>query len=242
MSTAIPDTPSVTGETLGSDLVGMASFYVDPAGAARRVHYRWFWLGPLIILSICSILCGLAKMPIVEHAFETLPLPGNAPPDRVPMIVKTQYIFVWLSPLVALLIYAFDSLILLAMGAIFSVKAKFLEWFNLVAGLSLISMLGLIAGTVILKAKGEVGSFAELQPALGLDIFAPEGTNKFLVGLLSYFNVFELWWLVMAVLIISAAFRVSKGKAFVVVVPLVVLGIAMRLLAATQRTSETSYR
>jgi hypothetical protein len=71
-----------------------------------------------------------------------------------------------------------------------------------------------------------------LQPALGFDIFLPEGTNKFLMAFLGYFSVFEIWWIVMLVLIFAAAFRVSKGKAFAVIAPLVLLSLLWRVGAA----------
>jgi hypothetical protein len=70
---------------------------------------------------------------------------------------------------------------------------------------------------------------AELRPALGFDIFLPEGSNKFLAAFLGYFSVFEIWWIVMIVLIFSAAFRVSKGKAFSVVLPLILLNVILRV-------------
>jgi hypothetical protein len=112
------------------------------------------------------------------------------------------------------------------------VKATFRQLFNLAAGCSLISVLESIAIIVILRAKGEVSSVAELRPALGLDIFLPEGTNKFLVAVLGYFSVFQIWWIVMLALVFAAAFRVDKSKAFLVIAPLVLLGFLWRVVAA----------
>jgi len=80
----------------------------------------------------------------------------------------------------------------------------------LVAGCGLIQALAAIAALIVLKGKGEVSTREELRPALGLDIFLPEGTNKFLSAFLGYFSVFEIWWIVMMVLIFAAAFRVSN--------------------------------
>jgi hypothetical protein len=73
---------------------------------------------------------------------------------------------------------------------------------------------------------------AEMRPALGLDIFVPEGTSKYAMAFLGYFSVFEIWWIMMMVLIFSAAFRVSKGKAFGAILPLIVLSILLRIGAA----------
>ena len=73
---------------------------------------------------------------------------------------------------------------------------------------------------------------AELRPALGLDIFLPSGTNKVLAAVLGYFSVFEIWWIVMIVLIYSVAFRVTKSKALIVIFPLIVLSIVLRVAGA----------
>jgi hypothetical protein len=112
------------------------------------------------------------------------------------------------------------------------VSARFLALFNLLAGCSVITMLAGIASFVILKAKGEVSTQAELRPPLGLDIFLPPDANKYAAAFLGYFSVFEMWWIVMMVLIFSAAFRVSKGKAFAIVAPLILLAILFRVVGA----------
>jgi hypothetical protein len=133
---------------------------------------------------------------------------------------------------IVLLIYALSAGILLAMSAVMGVEAKFGQLFNLVAGCGLIQSLATIASAAILHFKGEVSSMAELRPAMGLDIFLPEGTNKYLVALASSFSIFQIWWFVMMVLIFAIAFRVSKGKAFAAVFPLWLLGLGFLLLGA----------
>jgi hypothetical protein len=52
------------------------------------------------------------------------------------------------------------------------------------------------------------------------------------MAFLGYFTIFELWWIVMMVLVFSAAFRVSKGKAFAAVLPLVAVSILLRIGSA----------
>ena len=236
MSTLAPNLPTGQHESFGDDIAGMFSFYVDPAGAAKRVHHKWFWVAPLIVVSVVSIIAGIIRVPIVEHALESMQMPGTATPEQLATIMKWQRLLVWIAPLGAALVYAFNALILFAVSSVMAVKASYRSYFNLVAGLSLISLLALIAGTVILKTK-EVTNVAELQPALGLDIFMPEGSNKYLTALLGFFNIFEIWWIVMAVLIISHAFGVTRGKALAVVLPLSLLGLIFRVvMAGFQRT------
>lgn len=236
MSSLVPELPREQPETIGDDLVGMGSFFVDPEGAARRIPHKWFWVGPVIVISIISVVAALLRLPITEHVMQNMPVPPNVSPEQfqrnLDLGLRIQQIAIWFTPLIVVIVDLVAALILLAMSSVLSAKAKFLSLFNLIAGCSLIQGLAAIAGIAILRAKGEVSTVAELQPALGLDIFMPEGSNKFLVALLASFSIFEIWWIVMIVLIYSRAFRVSKGKAFAAIFPLVLLGMLVRLVGA----------
>jgi Yip1 domain len=223
--------PPQESENFGSDFVGMFAFFADPAGAARRVHRKWFWIAPLTTVVLISILAGIVLEPIVRQVSALMPMRPGATPEQqqraIEIGIAAQRIFTPLSVVVMILI---QSVIVFGTASALSIKAKFREFLNLVAGCSLISMaLTSVAAVIILRSKGEVSSVAELTPALGLDILLPTETNKVVVGALGYFSVFQIWWIVMMVLIISAAFRVSKGKALATVTPLVLLGLLMRI-------------
>jgi len=236
MATFAPELPVTPRESFASDLAGMGSFFLDPAGAAKRVHTKWFWLGPLIVFSIVSGIASYLMMPLMQHVLEIAPLPEGASPEQyqkgIQMTLLFMRIFMYAAPVYCLIIYACEAGILAGASAVMGIKAKFGQLFNLVAGCSLIPLLGAIAALVIVKARGDISTTAELKPAMGLDIFLGEGTNKFLVAFLGYFTVFELWWIVMMVLVFSAAFAVKKGKAFAAILPLIVLSIVFKLLGA----------
>lgn len=225
MSTMAPELPAERGESFASDLAGMGSFLIDPAGAARRVFSKWFWVGPLILMAAVTLITAYLMIPITQHVLEN----SNLNERQIEMSVRMQQIFMWFAPVMVAILFAISTLILFAMSSMTSVNTKFRELFNLVAGCSVIQMLAAIASVLILKAKGEVSSMAELRPALGLDIFLPEGTNRLLMAFLGYFSVFEIWWIVMMVLVYSKAFRTSKGKAFAVVLPLILLNLVFRV-------------
>ncbi len=236
MATFVPDMPAAPQENIASDLAGMGSFFLDPAGAAKRVHTKWFWVGPLVVFSIASAVASYVLMPILQHVLEIAPLPQGATPEQyqrgIEITLTVQRIFMYIVPIYTFIIYSIQAGILLGMSSVMGIQAKFRQLLNLVAGCSLIQLLGAIAAVVIVKAKGDVSTMAELKPPLGLDIFLGEGTNKYLSAFLGYFTVFEIWWVVMIVLIFSAAFGVKKGKAFTAVVPLILLNLAFKMLGA----------
>lgn len=236
MATSIPELPEQERESFADDLSGMGNFFVDPSGAARHVFHKWFWIGPIVVSSIVSIVVGQMMLPLVQHVLDVTPPPSNANPDQyqrgVEIGMMIQRITVYFTPLLIIALTAIQALIIWGMSSILNVTAKFGSIFNLVAGCSLITALASIASMLVLKAKGEISTMAELRPPLGIDIFLPETTNKYLLALAGYFSVFQIWWIVMLVLIFSAAFRVRKGTAFTAIVPLVVLGVLARVVFA----------
>ena len=236
MSTLAPELPLGPRESFADDLIGMGSFFIDPAAAAKRSFHKWFWIGPLIVLTIVAVVTQLIRLPITQQMMETMAIPNGLTQEQwdkqMNISLMLQHVFVYLSPLVVVVFYLFDAGVMLAMSAIMSVGAKFRTLFNIAAGASLISALESIASTIVLKMKAPVSSPAELKPPLGLDIFLSEGANKFLMGFLSYFNIFNLWWIVMMVLILSVAFRISKTKAFMMILPIIAIILLFTIVGA----------
>jgi hypothetical protein len=226
--------PSET-KSFASDLAGIPGFLIDPESAAPRVRSKWFWVAPVLLSMIIGVAVLKHNAPYILHAAAVSPVPDGMTSEQFNKSAEIQAKFgPYFVPLV-LLFYAIGAGLLLAISAMMGVGAKFGQLFNLIAGCGLIQSLGTIASAAVLHFKGEVSSMAELQPAMGLDIFMPEGTNKYLVAAGSSFSIFQIWWVVMMILIFAAAFKVSKGKAFAAVFPLWLLGFFFALLGAAFR-------
>lgn len=230
-------TPGVQQESASANLGGMANFLIDPHGAAPRLFTKWFWIYPLVVLIVVSLIANILVTPIVQHVLATQPMPPGVNPEtyqaRIDMGMKIQRYIGLLFPL---LLVAFQALVLWGMCSVVAINATYRQMLNLASGCTLIQVLAAIASVIILKSKGDVSTVAELRPALGLDIFMPEGSNKILLALAGYFSIFEIWWIVMIILILAAAYRVSKGKAVTVIAPLVLISLIFRLvLAAFQK-------
>ncbi len=236
MSTLVPDLPLEPRESFGDDLAGMGSFFIDPEGAARRAYHKWFWIGPLIVVSIIAIVTQVVRLPITQQMMETMQLPNGVTEaqwnKQMQISIMVQHIAVFFSPILVAIIFAIQAVILLGMCAIVTVNAKFRTLFNVVAGCSLIGSLEAIASVIVLKMKAPVSTMAEMKPPLGLDIFLSEGTNKYLMSFLGYFTVFQIWWLIMMVLVLAATLRISKGKAFAITLPLVFFGLLFAIVGA----------
>lgn len=238
MPKALDEERQAPPESFGSNAAGMLNFLIDPKAAAPRLFTKWFWIAPLLLFTLVSVTGNLIVTPMVQHVLETQPTPAGANPEtsqsQIATGMKIQRVAGAVFPIIMV---AFQALVLWGMASVTAIEARFRQMFNLAAGCSIISALGALAGVLVLKGKGEISTMAELRPAMGLDIFLPEGTNKFLTAILGYFSVFELWWVVMVVLVISAAYRVGKGRAFTIAAPLILISLIFRLVgAAFQRT------
>ena len=232
MATKTAALPSET-KSFASDLAGIPSFLIDPESAARRVYSKWFWIAPALISIIIAVVTFKFITPYALHAASVSPIPDGVTAEQYAKGVEIGMKFnTFLSPVFVLGFYAIEALLLLAMAAVLGARAKFGQLFNLAAGCGIIQSLAALATMAILHFKGEVSSMAELRPAMGLDIFLPEGTNKYLMAAGSAFSVFQIWWFVMMVLIFAAAFRISKGKSLAAIFPLWLLGLCFAFLGA----------
>jgi hypothetical protein len=223
-------------ETVAGDLTGTLNFLIDPKEAATRLPYKWFWIAPLILVSMISIAVHFMLMPALQHVLAVQPLAPNLTPQQAQtqsdMILLIQRIATWFTPVIAAVMMLISAVILWGTASMLAIEAKFRAVFNLIAGCSTISALAALAMAIIVDAKGDPSTMAELQPPLGLDIFLADGANKFLLAFLGYFSLFEIWWIVMAVLIFSAGFRVTKARALAAIAPLVLLGLIFKLAGA----------
>jgi hypothetical protein len=221
---------------LAGDVAGVLDFLMDAPAAARRLPRKFFWIVPVVIVSVVMIVCGILNFPLVQQAMANQVPPPNVSPEQfqrqMSIGLTIQRIVVYLAPVFMVVFTAIFALIVMACSVVIDVKPKFLAMFNLLAGLAVIDALKVVATSVIIHMKGEPTGMADLQPPLGLDIFMPTGSNKVLVAFLGYLNVFQIWEIVMAILIFAVAYRVSKSKAAVAVVPLFALGLILRLAGA----------
>lgn len=234
MSTIAPNVAPERSESFASDLAGMFSFLFDPQGAARRLPRKWFWVAPTLLCCIAFMIYSAVSSPILSHYMQTAPIPNGVNPDQYAQMLRMQEKFAWVgmivAPLMVLFMFVIFSALTFAVSSMFAIQAKFGKIFNLFAGCSIFSAIQALVWALILKMKGEISATSEIRPPLGLDIFLPDGTSKLLMGIASYFSIFQIWYIVMIVLIFSIGFRVSKGKAMAVITPAIVLGLAFTIL------------
>src|SRR5271165_513293 len=166
---AVPELPVTQEEqgSFGGDLIGMFNFLIDPGGAAKLIRHKWFWVGPVLLVSIVGIVIGVLLMPIVTQVLLSQPPPPGQDPATyqkgLAIGLSIQKYATYFSPILVVLILAISAAIVYGTCSVMQIMTKFLWLFNLLAGLSLISILQSIATYLIIRGKGELSTPAELQ-------------------------------------------------------------------------------
>jgi hypothetical protein len=117
-----------------------------------------------------------------------------------------------------------------AMASMAGLRTKFRDVFSLMAACSLIPALQSIATYIVLRAKGdEITSQDQLTPPFGLDIFL-QNIHGGLLGLVNFFSIFQIWYLIVLTLALAYLGKSSKGKAFFAITPAWLLPLVIRVI------------
>jgi Yip1 domain len=225
---------------VGSGLVGMLNAFVDPAGTAKCVPGKLFWLWPVITLSIIYVVFGYLMLPytmqLVDARMNQQFSQNNVPPERMETARRVahtmgQFTFA-ITPVVLMIGLVVLAWLVSLTGSIVGLRAKFRDVFSLMAACSLISALQYVATYVVLRAKGDEVQFQEqMTPPFGVDIFL-QNVHGALGAVLNFFSIFEVWYLVMLTLALASFAKSTKGKAFAALTPAWVLPLLIRMVGA----------
>ena len=218
-----------------SGFLGMFNAFVDPAGLAKASKAKLFWLWPTIVTTIVFIVVGYLLMPYTLQVGEARIAAQNVPPERLESTrnvarIFTQ-VFVFVIPVFIVLFTMLGAWLVSVTGSIMGLRAKFRDIFSLMMACTLISDLQYIASYIVLRTKGdEITTQEQLMPPFGLDIFIP--AHGFLLAILNFFSIFQIWYLVILALALAALTGSSKGKAFAAITPAWLIPLIFRMIGA----------
>ena len=229
-------------ENLGvaSGLIGMLNAFVDPAGLAKRVRTKLFWLWPLITICAVYVVFGYLMLPytmqLVEFSMQQRMSAQNLPPERMETARNMAHTFsqvgIAATPIFVIGILALLAWLVSITGSMLGLRAKFRDVFSLMAACSLITSLQSIATYIVVRTKGdEIQSPEQLMAPFGVDIFIQDVHGPML-AFLNFFSIFEIWYLVILGLSLAYLTGSSKGKAFAAITPAWVVPLLMAMLRA----------
>jgi hypothetical protein len=224
--------------TVGDGFIGMLNVFVDPAGAAKRIPAPLSWLWPLITLTIIYIVTGYLMLPyimgLIDVRINQQISQQNTPAEqaeRARTVAHAIYQFYPLAvPVIVIVFILFFAWLISAMGSMAGLRTKFRDVFALLSACSLIPSLQAIATYIVLRAKGdEITSQDQLTPPFGLDIFL-QNIHGALLGLVNFFSIFEIWYLVVLTVALAHLGKSTKGKAFFAITPAWVLPLVIKVV------------
>jgi hypothetical protein len=224
--------------TVGDGFIGMLNVFVDPKTTAKDVPAPLSWLWPLITLTIIYIVTGYLMLPYVMNLIDVRInqqiSQQNTPveqAERARTVAHAIYQFYPLAiPVIVVVFILFFGWLVSAMASMAGLRTKFRDVFSLMAACSLIPALQSIATYIVLRAKGdEITSQDQLTPPFGLDIFL-QSIHGGLLGLVNFFSIFQIWYLIVLTLALAYLGKSTKGKAFFAITPAWLLPLVIRVI------------
>ncbi len=158
----------------------MLSVFIDPGRTARGVAAKLSWLWPVITLAIVYMVFGYLMLPytmqVVDARLNQALAQQGAPAERVEaarnitvMITRVAFLF---TPVLIIGFLALFAWLVMVMGSMAGLRAKFRDVFALMSACSLIPALQYIAAYIVVRAKGdEITSQEQLTPPFGSGYF-----------------------------------------------------------------------
>jgi hypothetical protein len=221
---------------VGDGIVGMLNVFVDPKTTAQRVPAPLSWLWPVIVLAVVYGATGLMTARYAISIADAQIAQRGLPAEQVERARAITQVISQVTPIVTpvfvILFLALFAWLVLVVGSIAGVRAKFRDVFSLMAACGLISALQAIATIIVLRVKGdEITSQEQLTPPFGLDIFL-QNIHGPLLALVNFFSIFEIWYLIVLTIGLATLAKTTKGKAFFAISLAWVVPLFLRIIQA----------
>lgn len=210
----------------------------EPAAVFGRVAERPRFLAPFLALAAVQVVIAILMIPYTRPVMEAAMAQAmqargaSGPPPNAGMFA---YIGVVVQPIVLILLLLVGTLVVWVMTSVVGGEARFGTLLSVVTYSSVMFIAQLVVTFLVLMVRGKenIASPADLQPALGLDLLAPE-TKGFAGGLLKGINPFSIvgYWL--TGIGVSVTHRLSRGTGYTIAAVsfavMLVVGAALSML------------
>ena len=188
----------------------------EPTAVFGRVREKPRFLAPFLALAIIVVIIGVVQLPYVKAAltaqFAQTP---NMTPEQAQAGLKFAPIGVVIAPIIYALFLLLNAFILWVGVSVLGGEAKFATLLSVTTYVSITYTLLQVVGLIVLMMRGTSGiaSMVDLQPALGLDLVAPDAKG-FTLAFLRGINPFTLYGVFLTSVGITVTHQTSKGTAY----------------------------
>ncbi len=188
----------------------------EPTAVFERVREKPRFLTPFLVLAVITVLIVALQLPYTRAALAQTP---NMTPEQLQAASKFAPIGLVIAPIFYGLFLALNALVLWVsvsvLGAGAGGEAKYGTLISVATYASVAYTLLQVVGVIVLMMRGtsSITSMVDLQPALGLDLLAPDAKG-FTLAFLRGINPFTLYGLFLTATGVAVTTRTSKGAAY----------------------------
>jgi hypothetical protein len=201
-------------------LLDLVKVLFEPTTVFTRVAERPRFLAPFLGLAVAQVVIALLMIPYTRPVIETAmaqAMQARGASEAPPNAGMLVYAGVVAQPIVLILLLLVGTTVVWVMTSLFGGEGKFTTLLSVVTYSSVTFIIQLAVAFLVLAVRGKesIQSPADLQPALGLDLLAPE-TKGFVGGLLKGVNPFSIVGYWFTGLGVSVTHKLPRGTGYTI--------------------------
>jgi hypothetical protein len=207
----------------------------SPSEVFERVRERPKFLVPALAICVIAIILSYFMLPYRAAAMASrMAEIAQQNPGAAAQAAKFQLIGLAFVPIgVFVLLLIVGGILWLLVTLLAGGEGKYRTLLSVATYTALPGLLLQVAGLIVLSMKGveSVSTMQDLQPALGLNLLAPN-VGGFMGGLLAGINPFSIWSMVLTAIGVQVTHKTSKGSAYTVAIVAMMIGVLIGALFA----------
>ena len=199
-------------------VLDLLNVLLEPTAVFERVREKPRFWAPFLAIAVITVVIVVLQLPYTRAAlaaqFAQTP---NMTPEQAQAGMKFAPLGIVIAPIVYAVFLLLDAFILWVGVSVLGGEARYKTLLSVTTyaaiTYTLLQLVGLIP--LMLRGPGAVASMVDLQPALGLDLLAPDAKG-FTLALLRGLNPFTLYGLFLTAVGVAVTHKTSKGTAYAV--------------------------
>lgn len=230
-STIDSDTPSasVPAEPKPNGFQRIAGVIVAPVDTFLSIARRPDWVVPFLAIAILSLASGILIATKVDfnalahEAMEMNPNTAQIPADRLESSIKftaaIMKVSAYANPLLMALALVIVAAVLMVSLRLFAGEITFLQAFSVTLYAWMPRLVKQIIGTIVIFSRNEVSILDLQNPVVSnLGFLADPKTNPVLYAIASSVDLFAIWSVILMIIGLAIASRLSRGRSAAIVV------------------------
>jgi hypothetical protein len=215
----------------------------EPVVVFERVREKPRFLAPYAALAVLQVVIALVMIPYTRPVMEAAmaqAMQARGATGTPPNAGAFAYIGVVVQPIILVCLLLIGTAVVWVMASLFGGEGRFGTLLSVVTYSGVTFVLQLLVTLLVLAVRGveSIQSPADLQPALGLDLLAPE-TKGFVGGLLKGINPFSIAGCWLTGIGVSVTHKLPRRTGYAIAaaafVVMLIVGASLAMLSPANR-------